>query len=180
MHRLEHVRKNLVVLSILLILGKPYLINAQNKTERVDLIQSNSKTTIDGTYELIERVMNDGTVLRAPAIKGLYMLFHGRLNFNLFIKKKDGTMSSESTIGHYTITKNQYCEWIDYTIRNNLDSAGATYNGPVVTNRCANVIWNKDGFSYAPPGESVDVIFRSDGFTAKITGEFVDHWKRVR
>jgi hypothetical protein len=89
-------------------------------------------------------------------------------------------MSSESTIGHYTFTKNQYCEWIDYTIRNNLDSAGATYNGPVVTNHCAHVIWNKDGFSYSPPGESVDVIFSSDGFTAKIPGEFVDHWKRVR
>ena len=177
---MNHVGKNLALLFTVLMLGKPDVMNAQNKIKRADSVQSNSKVSIDGTYELMERVMNDGTILRAPAINGLYMLFHGRFNLNLFFKKKDGTMSSESTIGHYTFTKNQYCEWIDYTIRNNLDSAGATYNGPVVTNHCANVIWNKDGFSYSPPGESVDVIFRSDSFMAKIPGEFVDHWKRVR
>ena len=89
-------------------------------------------------------------------------------------------MSSESTIGHYTFTNNQYCEWIDYTIRSNLDSAGVTYNGPVVTNHCATVTWSKGGFSYSPPGESVDVIFREDGFTAKIAGEFVDYWKKLK
>src|ERR1019366_3206190 len=113
-----------------------------------------------------------GTVLRPRKIKALYGLFRGRINLNLFLKMKDGTMSSESTIGHYTFTNNQYCEWIDYTIRNNLDSAGVTYNGPIVTNHCATVTWSKGGFSYSPPGESVDIIFRSDGFTAKIAGEF--------
>jgi hypothetical protein len=139
-----------------------------------------TKTLIDGTYELTERVMADGTVLHPPAIKALYVLFQGRINFNLFLKKKDGTMSSESTIGHYTFANNQYCEWIDYTIRNNLDSVGVTYNAPAVTNHCANVTYNQDGFTYSPPGESVDVIFTSDGFTAKIAGEFVDHWKKIQ
>ena len=137
-------------------------------------------TFIDGTYELTQRILADGTVLRPPEIKALYTLFRGRFNFNLFIKKKDGTMSSESTIGHYTFTNNQYCEWMDYTIRNNLDSAGVTYNAPVVINHCATVTWSKDGFSYSPPGESVDVIFRKDGFTAKIAGEFVDYWKELK
>ena len=149
----------------------------------VALFSCKSKTTrppIDGTYELTQRVMADGTVLRPPAIKALYNLYKGRLNFNLFIKKKDGTMSSESTIGHYTFANDQYCEWIDYTIRSNLDSAGVTYNGPVVRNHCASVTWNKDGFSYSPPGESVAVIFRTDGFTARIAGEFVDYWKKIR
>lgn len=65
---------------------------------------------------------------------------------------------SESTIGHYTFTNNQYCEWIDNTIRSNLDSARVTYNGPVVTNHCATVTWIKGGFSYSPPGESIAVI----------------------
>ena len=143
---------------------------------------SNQKpeTSIDGTYQLTERVLADGAVLRAPDISALYVLCRGRINFNLFVKKKDGTMSSESTIGHYTFTNNQYCEWIDYTIRNNLDSAGVTYNAPEVKNHCAMVTHNQDSLSYSPPGESVKVIFTSEGFTAQITGEFVDHWKKIR
>lgn len=172
-------------LFIIFIIVTPDYLKAQNKSERTDSLKSKSaysakSTAIDGTYELTERVMTDGTVLRPPTIKALYMLYHGRINFNLFIKKKDGTMSSESTIAHYTFTNNKYCEWIDYTIRNNLDSAGVTYKGPPVTNHCATVTWNKGGFSYSPPGESVDVIFQPDGFTAKIAGEFVDHWKKIK
>lgn len=184
---MNSITRTLPFLFISLIIVKPDFLKAQNKSKRSDSLRSkftnsakSPATAIDGTYELTERVMSDGTVLRPPAIKALYVLFRGRINFNLFIKKKDGTMSSESTIAHYTFTNNQYCEWIDYTIRNNLDSAGVTYEGPPVTNHCATVTWNKDGFSYSPPGESVDVIFRSDGFTAKIAGEFVDHWKKIK
>ena len=138
------------------------------------------ETSIEGNYELTERVLADGTVQRPPEIKGLYVQFQGRINFNLFMKKKDGTMASESTIGHYTFSNDQYCEWIDYTIRNNLDSAGVTYNAPAVTNHCATVTHTQDGFSYSPPGEGVDVIYTPDGFTAKIAGEFVDHWKKIQ
>jgi len=183
---MNNTTKALLFLIVGFIILKPHSLQAQTTSGRSDSFKSNftsakSPTTfIDGTYELTERILADGTVLRPPEIKGLYTLFHGRLNFNLFLKKKGGTMSSESTIGHYTFTNNQYCEWIDYTIRNNLDSAGVTYNGPVVINHCSTVIWSKDGFSYSPPGESVDVIFRKDGFTAKIAGEFVDYWKKLK
>ena len=183
----HNITKTLSIFFITLIFIKPDLLKAQNNSERNDSLKSkfaysakSPTTAIDGTYELTERIMADGTVLRPPTIKALYVLFHGRINFNLFIKKKDGTMSSESTIAHYTFTNNQYCEWIDYTIRNNLDSAGVTYEGPPVTNHCATVTWNKGGFSYSPPGEGVEVIFRSDGFTAKIAGEFVDYWKKLK
>jgi len=179
--------KILVFFFISLITSVPHALLAQNKREKSDshhstqtFITGRSKTHIDGTYELTKRVLNNGTILRLPTIKALYTLFRGRINFNLFLKKEDGTMSSESTIGHYTFANNQYCEWIDYTIRDNLDSAGATYNGPVVANHCATVTWLKGGFSYSPPGESVEVIFRSGGFTAKIAGEFVDYWKKVK
>ena len=182
---MNSITKTLPFLFISFIILKPDFLKAQNKSDQTDSLKSKfaysaKSTAIDGTYELTERVMADGTVLRPPTIKALYMLYHGRINFNLFIKKKDGTMSSESTIAHYTFTNNQYCEWIDYTIRNNLDSAGVTYEGPPVANHCATVTWNKGGFSYSPPGESVDVIFRSNGFTAKIAGEFVDHWKKIK
>ena len=50
--------------------------------------------SIDGTYELAKRVMADGTVLRAPAVSGLYTLRRGRFHLNLFFKKPDGTIAS--------------------------------------------------------------------------------------
>ena len=172
MYRMNNITKTLPLLFIIFILIKPELLKAQNNNKRTQ--------SINGTYELIERVMVDGRVLKSPAIEGLYTLANGRFNLNLFIKNKDSTISSESTIGRYTFSNNQYCEWIDYTIRNNLDKPGLTYEAPAVTNHCTPVTMNNGGFSFSPPGESVEVKFVSNGFAAKIEGEFVDHWKKIK
>jgi hypothetical protein len=47
---------------------------------------------IAGTYELTRRVMSNGEEMRPPAIVALYKMDHGRGNFNLFVKNKDGTL----------------------------------------------------------------------------------------
>src|SRR5947207_15633408 len=70
-----------------------------------------SPPSIDGTYELTERVMADGTVRRPPSIVALYTLAHGRFNLNLFVKNRDGTIASESTTGCYTFSATKYCKW---------------------------------------------------------------------
>jgi hypothetical protein len=82
--------------------------------------------SIDGTYELTERVMANGTVRRPPEIVALYTLASGRFSLNLFVNNGDGTIASESTVGSYTFSADKYCEWITYTIRNNLDKPGVT------------------------------------------------------
>jgi len=139
-----------------------------------------SPPSIDGTYELTERVMANGTVLRAPSIVALYTMADGRFSLNLFVKNADGTIASESSVGRYTFSADKYCEWIVYTIRNNLDKPGVTNDAPAVTDHCAPVT-SKDGrFNFSPPGEGVEVSFGAEGFTAKIGGEFVDHWRKVR
>jgi len=136
--------------------------------------------SIDGTYELTERVMANGTVLRPPSIVALYTMVDGRFNLNLFVKNGDGTIASESTVGRYTFSTDKYCEWIVYTTRNNLDKAGVTNEAPAVTNHCTPVT-SKDGrFNFSPPGEGVEVSFGAEGFTAKIGGDFVDHWRKIR
>jgi hypothetical protein len=136
--------------------------------------------SIDGTYELIERVMADGTIRRAPEIVALYAMADGRFSLNLFVKNGDGTIASESTVGRYTFSADKYCEWITYTIRNNLDKPGVTNEGPAVADHCTPVTAKEGRFNFSPPGEGVEVSFGADGFTAKIGGEFVDHWKKVR
>jgi hypothetical protein len=139
-----------------------------------------SPPSIDGTYELTERVMANGTVLRPPSIVALYTMVDGRFNLNLFVKNGDGTIASESTVGRDTFSADKYCEWIVYTIRNNLDKPGVTNEPPAVTDHCTQVT-SKDGqFKFSPPGEGVEVSFGAKGFTAKIGGEFVDHWTKIR
>ena len=139
-----------------------------------------SPPSIDGTYELTERVLADGTVLRPPSVVALYTLAHGRFNLNLFVKNRDGTIASESTIGRYTFSANKYCEWIVYTIRNNLDKPGVTNEPPAVTNHCTPVTSKNGRFKFLPPGEGVEVSFGAADFTARIGGEFVDHWRKIR
>ena len=136
--------------------------------------------SIDGTYELTERVMADGTVLRPPSVVALYSLAHGRFNLNLFVKNRDGTIASESTIGRYTFSENKYCEWIVYTIRNNLDKPGVTNEPPAVTNHCTPVTTKNGRFTFSPPGEGVAMSLGAKGFTATIIGEFVDHWRKIQ
>ena|SRR5438552_1486380 len=135
--------------------------------------------SIDGTYELTKRVMADGTVLRPPSVSALYTLRRGRFHLNLFFRNLNGTIASESTNGHYTFSSKKYCEWIDYTIRNNLDEPGVTTEVPALEDHCARVI-SKDGrFNFSPPGEGVTTSFGREGFTAKLGSEFVDHWRKI-
>ena len=96
--------------------------------------------SIDGTYELTERVMANGTVLRPPSIVALYTMADGRFSLNLFVKNGDGTIASESTVGRYTFNADKSCEWIVYTTRNNLDKPGATNEAPAVTDHCTPVV----------------------------------------
>jgi hypothetical protein len=139
-----------------------------------------SGPSIDGTYELTERVMTNGTVLRPPSIVALYTMADGRFNLNLFVKSGDGSIASESTVGHYTFSAEKYCEWIVYTTRNNLDKPGVTNEAPAVTEHCTPVTLKNGRFNFSPPGEGVEVSFGKEGFTAKIGGEFVDHWRKIR
>jgi hypothetical protein len=77
---------------------------------------------LPGTYELVDRVLVGGKVLRRPDIAALYTFGNGRANFNLFVCNADGTLASESSIIRYTLSEEQYCEWVEYTTRNNLDA----------------------------------------------------------
>src|SRR5262245_59816392 len=69
---------------------------------------SSTPQSIDGTYELIERVMANGTVLRPPSIVALYTNADGRFNLNLFVKKDDGAIASESTVGRFSFNAHNY------------------------------------------------------------------------
>jgi hypothetical protein len=134
---------------------------------------------LSGTYELVERIQVGGKVLRRPDIAGLYTFGHGRANLNLFIRNADGTLASESSIIRYTLSENQYCEWIEYTTRNNLDAPGITNEAPPVASHCTPIEAAGEKVIFSPPGESVVTTYDRNGFTAVIKGQFTDHWRKI-
>src|SRR5438445_10415344 len=115
-----------------------------------------SLPSIDGTYELTERVMANGTVLRPPSVVALYTMADGRFSLNLFVKNADGTIASESSIGRYTFSADKYCEWIVYTIRNDLDKQGVRNEAPAVTEHYTSVTSNDGRINFSPPDEGVE------------------------
>jgi hypothetical protein len=95
-------------------------------------------------------------------------------------KDKDGTLASESTVSPYTLTAGEYCEWIMFTLRTDLDAPGVSNETPAVT-RHRGPITLKDGrIGFEPAGEGVVERFDKDGFTATAAGQFVGHWKKLR
>jgi hypothetical protein len=134
---------------------------------------------LPGTYELIERVLDSGKILRRPDIAALYSFGNGRANLNLFVRNADGTLASESSIIRYTLSDEQYCEWIEYTTRNNLDAPGVTNDAPAVSSHCTAIKRAGDKVIFSPPGESVITTYDRNGFTAVIKGQFTDRWRKV-
>ena len=134
---------------------------------------------LPGTYELVDRVLISGKVLKRPDIAALYTFNNGRANFNLFVRNADGALASESSIIRYTLSEEQYCEWIEYTTRNNLDAPGVTNEAPQASSHCTPIRHEGGKLIFAPPGESVTTTYDRNGFTAVIKGQFVDHWRKI-
>ena len=134
---------------------------------------------LPGTYELVERDLASGKVLRRPDIAALDAFGHGRANFNLFVRNSDGTLASESSIIRYTLSETEYCEWIEYTTRNNLDAPGVTNEAPPVSSHCTPIKVGGGLVAFAPPGESVVTTWDRHGFTAVIKGQFTDRWRKI-
>ena len=134
---------------------------------------------LPGTYELVDRVLVGGKVLRRPEIAALYTFGNGRANFNLFVRNADGTLASESSIIRYTMSEEEYCEWVEYTTRNNLDAPGVTNKAPPVSSHCTPIKKAADRILFAPPGESVTTTYDRNGFTAVIKDQFTDHWRKI-
>jgi hypothetical protein len=107
-------------------------------------------------------------------------MIHGRGNLNLFLKNEDGTLASESTISRYKLTASEYCEWIEFTVRKDLDAPGVSNEAPAVTKHCSPITMKDGRIVFTPAGEGVVLSFDVDGFTAIAAGQFVDHWKKIR
>ena len=169
------MRKSVVICAVLLTLTAVGTAATVKQRQLPRLLASD----LPGTYELVDRVLASGKILRRPEIAGLYTWGHERASLNLFLRNADGTLTSESSIIRYSLSEQQYCEWIEYTTRNNLDSPGVTNEPPKVSSNCTPIKAENGKVIFSPPGESVTTIYDRTGFTAVVKGQFTDHWRKV-
>jgi hypothetical protein len=101
------------------------------------------------------------------------------LSCHAFVRNADGTLASESSIIRYTLSEEEYCEWVEYTTRNNLDAPGVTNEAPPVSSHCTLIKKACDRIFFAPPGESVTTTYDRSGLAAVIKGQFTDHWRKI-
>ena len=134
---------------------------------------------LPGTYELVERDLDNGEVLRAPKIAGLFIFIKGRGSLNLFLRHPDGTVGSASSLFRYTINDEQYCAWIEYTIHNNLSAPGLSNAIAPVSSHCTPITKDGDKITFPAPGEPVVRTFERNSFVSVFKDHFTDHWNKI-
>ncbi|HXH10728.1 MAG TPA: hypothetical protein VNP04_13325 [Alphaproteobacteria bacterium] len=66
--------------------------------------------SIEGTYRVSSRTLQDGTVVTPPDVMGLQTSTKTSRNFNILSKDADGYIVSRSIVAAYTLTPPQYIE----------------------------------------------------------------------
>src|SRR5262245_10917307 len=74
--------------------------------------------SIEGTYQLISRQLPDGTMLRPPAIMGLWTYTKNHRNFNIVLKDATGKFLSFSVVSTYKLMATEYSETLLFSIFN--------------------------------------------------------------
>lgn len=134
---------------------------------------------LKGSYELVKRVLPDGTELTPPDVVGFGNWTGKTRNFNVSWMSPEGERVSISLIAGYTLSEAEYCEDVRYWMTNNLGSPGVSYEVPPGKSECAPVSKVGEALTFQMPGEPPVVAFEGDHLTATAEGQFVDHWKRV-
>jgi hypothetical protein len=135
--------------------------------------------SIEGTYQLVSRTLPTGTVLKPPAIMGLFTYTKTHRNFNIVIKDATGKFYSYSLVSTYKLTPTEYSETRLFSILNDqvggkdivYDLAGKTQSVPV----------KMEGgrIEFKPPFDPPALVFEGNKMTATLDGGFVDVWEKV-
>jgi hypothetical protein len=135
---------------------------------------------IVGTYELVKRVLPDGTEVLPPAIAGLYTMTHGRRNFNVAWTYKNGSQGSLSIVATYTLSGGKYCQKVKAWLQNNEGKPGFSNELPAAANACTPVTVEDGKVMFQEPAGGPMLTFDKDGLMSTIAGIFVDYWQKLR
>jgi hypothetical protein len=72
---------------------------------------------VEGSYQLVERKLPDGTIIKPPEIIGLWTYTKTHRNFNIMRKDATGKFTSRSLVSTYALSGTEYTETVLLHIR---------------------------------------------------------------
>lgn len=142
--------------------------------------ESAKAPSIEGTYKLVSRKLQDGKVLSGQEVVGLFTYTKTHRNFNIAWKDSAGKHWSYSVVSTYKLTSTQYTETILFSILNDeIGGKGTTYtmNGSPQT---VPVKMTAGRIEIKLPFDPVTTVFDGDVLTSTNEGVFVDRWEKVK
>ncbi len=134
---------------------------------------------IEGTWQLVLRVLPDGTAQRPPTVMGRGTAGHGMRHLNVFWRTPEGNPASYSLIAEYGLSEREYTETVLFSVFDEGNGNPPAYNLSGET-RSMPVTRQGTRISYQLPFDPPSVVYDGDKLTATLGGAFVDYWERVR
>jgi len=135
--------------------------------------------SIEGTYQLVSRTLPNGTVLKPPAIMGLFTYTKTHRNFNIVIKDATGKFYSYSLVSTYTLTPTEYSETRLFSILNDQPGGKDIVYDLSEKTQSAPVKMAGGRIDFKPPFDPPVLVFEGNKMTATLEGGFVDVWEKV-
>jgi hypothetical protein len=142
-------------------------------TAQVEITQP----SIEGTYRLVSREMQNGTILQEPDAIGLLTFTKTRRNFNIAIKDDTG-LTFDSRVSEYRLTPTDYSEMDVFAISNDEANRDRFVYTRTETTKSVPVKFEGNHIEFQPEGEPV-LVFEGTKITATSEGLFTDVWEKV-
>ena len=135
-------------------------------------------TSIEGTYMLKSRELQDGTILTPPAVAGLYNIGGGYMSFNLAVKDNKGNIILRSALATYTISGSTYAVKLFFTAEN--DGTGIKYDFSKRSGSSEMMMSGGNVEMQIPLSDNIYGSFGPDSLTVMKSGEYIDKWVKVK
>ena len=137
--------------------------------------------SIEGTYKLVSRELEDGTIKKSPDVIGLYTYTKTYRNFSLVEKSDQGDMRSVSIISTYNLTATQYSETLLAIVISEQTSGKEVIYDVSGKSGTSPVTVENEGIQFKLPVDPLSVSLHIKGKTMTATGsDFVDTWEKVQ
>jgi hypothetical protein len=133
----------------------------------------------NGTYRLLMRKLNDGTVLTPPAVQGVGTFKDGVYHLSVFWHAPDGKPASLSRISKWEWSETEVAATPVVFVFDDGSGNPPVYEWGGEVKRVP-VIRQGARVSHQHPLDPVSMVWEGNKETATLEGVFTDYWERVK
>jgi hypothetical protein len=142
-------------------------------------VPSRTAPSVDGTYVLAFREMQDGRRLVSPAVDGVMDLADGYRSLTLIEHNEEGGVVTLSEMSSFSLTDSLYSERMRYRMNTGYSEAEG---GGLRENRTGSsrvTLGPNGSTSFTMPLDGVKAVFTADSLTVSMGEVLSDHWVRM-